>query len=484
MIRAFLKDSVIYAVPALLSRGISIFLIPLYTRVLSPADYGSFDLFMVFSGIISLVVALEISQGVARFYAGEENLDRRAGYASSALWFTVFCYFIFLILSLFFSEYLSLFVMGREELKLVFQVGVLYIALNAIFGLVQSQFRWELKSKQYALASILFSTSSALCAVILAYFKGLGLLGLVIGMAAGAGLGALYGLWKLRNSFKFKFDVGLLREMLIFSTPLVPSSLAVIASIYVDRVMISYFMTVDDVGIFGVGARLASLVGLLMVGFQGALSPLIYTHYRDSDTPGQLAIIFRYFIASALLLSAGISIFSKDILMLMTTSSYYGAASIVVFLAPSALLAQMYIFAPGIGIAKKNHLMIWINLGGLSLSIILNWFLIPLLGIDGAGLSTLLSYVFVFVVYMSCSQRYYPVPHSWRQIWLCSLLCCFFVVFALQFDGGIWERWSLNFLLLLTMFAVFVKLGLIRADELMSIKNMLKGYLRKTREGN
>jgi len=484
MIRAFLKDSVIYAIPALLSRGISIFLIPLYTRVLSPSDYGSFDLLMAFSGVVSLVVAFEVSQGIARFYAGEEDPKRKVNYATSGLWFTIFCYLVFSLVAVAFSDFLSVFVMGREGLASVFQAGLLYMALNAIFSLVQNQFRWELRSKNYAIASLLFSLSSAFGAVTFAYFMNLGLIGLLWGMVLGGGVGTLYGAWNLRKSFRFQFHIVCLKEMLVFSIPLVPSSLAVVASIYIDRIMIKHFMTIDDVGLFGIGVRVASVVGLLMVGFQGALTPLVYTYYRNPETPGQLAAIFRYFIFLALLVCAGISIFAGDILRLMTTSGYYAAASVVVFLAPAVLLAQMYIFAPGIGIAKKTHLMVWINLGGLVSSITLNWLLIPIFGIDGAGLSTLLSYVLVLAAYMYFSQRYYPVPHDWVRILASLLLCCCVVAVVLQLEYGVWEHLFVNFVSLLVMCAAFVKLGLIRVDEIVSVKNMLISYLRKARVGN
>lgn len=479
MIRAFLKDSVIYAIPALLSRGISIFLVPLYTRVLSAADYGSFDLLIAFSSFVSLVVALEISQAVARFYTGTEDKNYKVSYASSALWFTVFCYLVFSVVALAFSKPLSVFVMGRDGLVHIFQLGILYISLNAIFSLVQNQFRWELKGKNYAIASLLLSFSSALGAVVLAYFMKLGLFGLVWGLILGTMIGTLYGLWNLRTSYRLQFDMARVREMLVFSVPLVPAGLAVVASIYIDRIMISYLMTIDDVGLFGVGVRLASIVGLLMVGFQGALTPLVYTYHRNPETPAHLAKIFRYFSAFALLLCAGVSIFAKDILKFMTSPEYYSAATVVAFLAPAALLAQMYIFAPGIGIAKKTHLMIWINLSGLVVSVLLSWFLIPLYGIEGAGVSTLISYIFVFAAYMCSSQLYYPVPHSWFSILVSCLLCCVTVATVLWLDFLGWERWFFNVVSLALLLTAFIGLGLIKMEELVSAKMMLIKFYRK-----
>lgn len=477
MLRAFLKDSAIYAVPAFISRGLSLFLVPLYTRVLSPADYGSLDLLTVFAGIINLTIALEVSQGVARFYAGEQDPARKVAYASSAFWFTLACYSVFAGLMLALADPLAYRIMGQAGLETAFRIGIVSIWINGLFYLIQNQFRWELRSKEYAAISLLMSFVTAGVSVWLAYGLRWGLEGLMIGMVVGSLFGTGLGLWRLRGSFRFRFDATRLREMLAFSTPLVFSGVAVWVSLYIDRLMINHFLSIDEVGLYGIGYRLASIAGLVMVGFQGALTPLVYTHYRKADTPRQLARIFRFFLVFALMVFLGLSLFATDILRVMTTPPFYGGAAVVVYLLPAMLLANMYIFAPGIGIAKRTHYFIWINTGGALLNIALNYSLIPLLGIVGAALATMLSYLTVFTAYMVLSQRLYRVPHRWRPI-----LAGVVVAGALAWwlprlplaDG---ERWGVNLLALVAFIAVAVALGLIRIDELRQGKTMVKAWL-------
>jgi O-antigen/teichoic acid export membrane protein len=416
MLRNYIKDSAIYAIPAFVSRGLSLLLVPLYTRVLSPADYGALDLLMVFANLVNLTVALEVSQGVARFYAGEEDGDRKIGYASSAFWFTLFCYTLFLVAAFFFRTDLSQLVMGRAGSEIYFQIGTIYIWLNGVFYLIQNQFRWELRSLDYTVVSVLVTLITAGLAVSLAYFLQLGLIGLLYGMVGGGLVGCIFGLWRLRNSFRFRFHWDQLQEMLAFSTPLVPSGIAVFISHFIDRIMINHYLTLDEVGLYGIGFRLANVVGLVMVGFQGALTPLVYTYYRDPQTPSQLAQIFRYFLVFALLVFLTLSLFAQELVVLITTPAYYRAAQVVVFLAPAILLSNMYIFAPGISIAKKMHLILWINVCGAALNTFFNWLLIPIYGISGAAVATLLGYGCVFTAYMVYSQRLYFVPHDWIRL--------------------------------------------------------------------
>ena len=119
-IKKFFRDSIIYTIPILFSRGIGLILIPLYAKVLNPADFGSFDLFTAFVSLVNLTVALEVSQGVARFYSEKQVLKRKVIYVSSAFWFTLSCYSIFSIAILIFYSKLSEVVLGQKGLEVTF----------------------------------------------------------------------------------------------------------------------------------------------------------------------------------------------------------------------------------------------------------------------------------------------------------------------------------------------------------------------------
>jgi O-antigen/teichoic acid export membrane protein len=465
MIKSFLKDSAIYMAPTFLSRGLSLILIPLYTRVLQPADFGSLDLFLIFASIVNLTIALEVSQGVARFFAAENDPQKKIAYASSAFWFTFACYIVFTLLMLILSPLVSIFVLGRTGLQLAFQIGIIYIFFNGLFYFVTNQFRWEQRSKHYAIVSLLMPLITSVSSIFLCYFHNWGLLGLLIGMVVGCLSSTVLGLLLLRNTLRFRFDLGRLKEMLAFSAPLVFSGIAVWLSLYVDRMMINYFLSVNDVGLYGIGYRLASIAGLVMVGFQGALTPLVYASYKKPDTPRQLERIFRIFLAFALFIFLALTLFAKDILILFSTPAYYGGSSLVIFLVPAVLLSNMYIFSPGISIAKKTHLIVFINIGGGFVSVLMSFLLISRLGILGAAMATMLTYLAIFIAYTVIGNHYYPIPHNWlRNLSAASLAgaLAFLVPRISQVD-------SIRYLLSLSALAIFVPslfiIGLFRRAE-------------------
>ena len=346
MLKSFLKDSFSYSIPSFFSKGISIILIPLYTRYLSPSDYGVFDMFIVFMNIINLTVSFEITQGVARFYIIENNKNEKVKIASTAFWFSMFCYTIFVIFCFIFSDYFSYLILGNKNSVLIFQIGIFYIYINGLLQLVQNQFRWQLMSYKYMINSVLHIFSTSIITVFLLYYFNLGIIGLFLGLLIGSFLPLILGLIHLRDTFKFTFDKIKLIKLLRFTVPLVPASISVWMTSYVDRIMIQYFHSLNEVGIFGIGFRISSAIMILMVGFQTALTPLIYKHYNDKSTPSQIAFLFKFFLLLIFIFCLITTLFLPDILFYLVSPQFIESQKVIIFLIPSIIFSQLYIFFP------------------------------------------------------------------------------------------------------------------------------------------
>jgi O-antigen/teichoic acid export membrane protein len=432
----------------------------------------------MFANIVNLTIALEVSQGVARFYPQAESSERKKLYASTAFWFTLACYVTFTIIMLTLTPVLAPLVMGKQGLESAFRIGIVYVLFNGLFYLIQNQFRWELRSKTFAAVSLVLSITTAVLSVTFAYIFRMGLEGLLIAMLIGSVFATTLGVFYLRRTIKARFDRKILVEMLSFSSPLVLSGIMVWITLYIDRIMINKLLSLREVGLYGVGYRIASIAGLAITGFQGALTPLVFARQQEPETPAQIASIFRIVVVISLLMFLGLALFAKFILEIFTTPDFYDGAKTVVYLVPAILISGMYVFAPGIGIAKKTKLLVWIGVAGAVLNFALNFLLIPKYGIEGAGLATMLGYLAVFVIQMYFSQMYYKVPHRWVKIipislatWVCTLI-------ATKVFIGPWIRIILN-LILLAIFGLSVfSLGLITSEELRQFKSTVTSRFR------
>lgn len=416
MIGRLLKDSAVYGLAGMLVRGIQIVLIPVYTRFLSPEEYGAMDYLLVFAALANLTVALEISQGVARQFADTLEPAQRRLYASTALWFTVAAFGLFSVVALLFAAPLTQLLLDAQAWKSAFMVAVVAISVNAIFWLLQDLLRWQFKAWGYVVASAVFTLVTAGVGVYLVVVPQLGIAGIFYGQIAGATAGIAASWLFARELYGFSFIWNKCREMLRYSLPLVVSGIAVFANLYIDRIAIKELMGLSEVGLYGIGFRFASVVSLLLLGFQSALTPLIYQNHKQAETPVELARIFRYYLAAALPLILLIGLYARELLWLFTTEQYYAAWQVMPVLAAGILLANLYIFAPGLFLSKKTGHVAGINVAAALLNLALNLVLIPLLGIVGAALATTISALGAICLYMGFSQRLYPVPHDWRRI--------------------------------------------------------------------
>lgn len=473
MLKSFLKDALIYTLPTILSRGIAIFLLPIYTRIASPEELGALDLFLVFGNIVALTVALEISQGIARYIPELSDIKLRIAYSSTGLYFTFFMYAFFSLAAFTFYFELNQFITGKNEYAEIFQLALVYIFLHGFFYYFQSQLRFEGKSIGYAIVSVVYAMLNLVSAFVFGLVYDLGLTAILYSMIVSVLLSSLLGLYFLRRSFGLVFDPGLLKQLLRFSIPLVPASMLVFVSLYVDRYMINQLIGLDSVGQYGVAVRLAAAASLVMIGFQMAITPLIYKHYNEPETPKSLALIFKYFSVFAVFFFLGYSLVVEELLVLLTTPDFYMVANVIPLLVLALFFSNMYVFMPGIAIRKKTYLIFLISLMAAIVNVVLNYLLIPVYGMIGAALATTFGYFLAFLSFIFFSQKLYYVPHKWFSFVLVFVVASAFVYlyFSYFVEMDYLQTLFLRLFAVLLFMVLIFKLKIITSQELLNIKN-------------
>lgn len=467
--------------PTVLSRGIAIFLLPIYTRIANPEELGALDLFLAFGNIVALTVALEISQGIARYIPELSDVKQRLSYSSTGLLFTFFMYTLFFIIASTFHVELNQFVTGKSDYSQFFQLALVYIALHGFFYYFQNQLRFESNSISYAIVSVFYSLTNLVSAFVFGIVYNLGLTAILCSMIVSVLLASLLGLFFLRESLGFVFKLDLLKQLLMFSTPLVPASMLVFVSLYIDRYMINALLDLESVGHYSVAMRLASTASLVMNSFQMAITPLIYKHYNEPETPKNLAVIFKYFVIFAMLFFLVYSLSIEYLLALLTTPDFYLVANVVPLLVLAFLFSNIYVFMPGIGIRKKTHLIFLISIITAVINIVFNYLLIPVFGILGAALATTIGYFIAFLSYIVFSQRLYFVPHKWLSFMILFFTAILFVYlyFSYFIESSHLEKLFTRLLFLLIFLILIFKLKLITSQELLKIKSIAMKKLNR-----
>jgi len=416
MIKTFFKNSFIYTIGNILTRGISIILLPIYTRYLTPAQYGIIDLFSIIASIISLTVALEISQAIARYYQDVETRYEKTAYTSTAFLFTIFMYLLYIIVSLTFADQLTVWILDDINKKNIFLLATFAISTSGVFYFTQNQLKWQIQPKDSVIVSIVNMLVMAIVTLYFLLFKHYQVESIFIGQIVGNILAIFIGIYYAKESYKIIFIYKYLKNMLHYSFPLIFSSISVFISLYIDRIMIKEFLDFNELGIYGIAYRFASVVGIIMIGFQQSLTPLIFKHYKEKDTPQKISQIFNIFIIFSLIIYLGSILFSKEVVELLTTPEYYKSSDIIPFLVLVILLSNMYIFFPGLSIVNKTKLLAILNLFGAIINTILNYYLVQIYGLLGIVYATLMGAFLVLVARVFLSNKYYPLPYVWKKI--------------------------------------------------------------------
>ena len=474
MFKRFLKDSAIYGISTFFARSVVFILLPLYTRLLTANDFGVIELLTVFGNFVNVTVALEVSQALVRFFPEAANEKDKRSYASTALWFTLFAYTIFLVLCNIYSGWISLALLSDASQNQIFVMSLFATWFYGIFYLVQTQLRVELMAVQYAISNLAMNLSSVSSTLIFIIGFGWDAMGVIAGQLIGNIVGFSVSLFYSRHIYAFSFDWNKLRELLVFSLPLVVSSIGSSVLLYANRIVLGGMMSLSDVGLLGVAYRVIAPVNLLVLSIQNAAMPIIFSDYRKPDAPKELARLFLFFVAIALFAFLSMSLFSKELFKLMASSEYQDAVSTTPYLVASALVGGMTLFAPGLYIKKATTIVASVTILSGFLTIIFSYWLIRILGVNGAAIASLLGSTVVFILFMFFSQKYYYVQYDFKK----AAIAVFASIAILAIGSLLRDVNIINFLVKLLALSLFmfllVFLDLIEKNKI----NLLVDYAK------
>jgi len=225
-----------------------------------------------------------------------------------------------------------------------------------------------------------------------------------------------------RRHISLSVNIPILKKMLRFSFPLVWSGLAVYSLTYIDRILIQRFLSLSELGIYGVSFRIASIPLVFMGIVNSSFVPLVYNKYKNSGIKAELEKIYRYVFFIGFAGITFISIFSVELLSIITTPEYLPAYRVMPFLLLSGFLMQFANMFLGLSLAEKTNKIAFIYLFGLIVSFAVNFILIPVLGIFGAAISSSLVALIIFSLQFHFSQKHYFVEIKYQPFLICTLV--------------------------------------------------------------
>src|SRR5215211_2300358 len=380
------RHSAVYGFGSLVSRFIAVLLLPVYTRYLSPADYGLIETLIALSAILTVLLAAGVKSAFFRFYFDEPERPGRLRVIRTSFWFTM-------------------------------ASGTAGLVAGLLLAAPISQLRVEQRSVAYLIATLINLGLTVAATVLLVVVWEQGPIGVIVGNFTGTLLVYAGLLAYRREQLGLELDRPLLREMNRFGMPLVPSALFLWALNFSDRFFLVKLAGPREVGLYSIGVRMASAIILLLAAFRTAWPAFAYSIEDDREAKRTYSFVLTYIVVITSWMALALGVLAPWLVRLLTTEDFYDAERVVAPLAFAAAAFGAYIVVViGIGRARRTRSN-WVITGAAAvLNVALNLLLIPPFGMMGAAIATIGAYGTLFVGMAWKAQRVFPVPYQWRRV--------------------------------------------------------------------
>jgi O-antigen/teichoic acid export membrane protein len=316
---------------------------------------------------------------------------------------------------------LSLAMFGSSELAPAFGVIALIVLVDSFTTIPLSVLRAERRPFGYVAISLTRAIVGLAATVVFVVIVDAGVVGVFLGSLSGALAAFPLGLLALvrAGTPRPRWDGALVRSMLAFSLPLVPTAIAGWVLNLADRPLLQ-LITRDEslVGVYGIGYTAGLAINALFIQpFTLAWGAAYWELAARSDAPSAFARVLTAFAAIAGLVALGLAALGTDVIRFLLRPEFEPARFIVPFSAFGFVLYGVFtIVSAGLNIAGRTRRLPAIMGGAAAVNIVLNLVLIPVIGLYGAALATVVSYGVLALLTERASQRLYPVPWDLRRV--------------------------------------------------------------------
>jgi O-antigen/teichoic acid export membrane protein len=403
-----------YTAASILSKVIAVALLPLYTRYLTPEDYGAAEILFAAVVLASIVVRLGLIEAILRFYYQEDEEPAEVVRSSFAGLFWLSTLGALLLLP--FAGPLS------EALLDESAPGLVRIAIGGLWVLTMWEFmltlfRLEERARAFFVTMILNVLAAIALTVVLVVGLEEGARGLLLGSyAAGGAFVVALIVWQ-RRRLSLRFDRGLLRRLFRFGAPTMPAEVSLYLLNFVDRLIIVRSLGLREAGLYSLAVKFAQAVNVLVRGFQLAWPPLAYSIRDDGEARRAYATIVTLFVAGCAFLVTGLWLFSRWIVRALAAPKFFDAYEAIGLISTAVTLYALYLVLVVIlGRTGRTEFNFPAAIGALVTNVALNLVLVPAMGISGAGLALVVSYLAVLGLMYGFTQRLFPVSYEWGRL--------------------------------------------------------------------
>ncbi len=449
------KQTFIYGLATVLPRVLAVILVPLYTSVMLPEEYGIYATLMAYLILGNVLLSYGMETAFFRFI--NKDVSQQKIIQSTTLTSLSVSTLLFLGIGLLFKNYIATITDFKPEYV---SYGLLILALDALVVLPFVWFRANEKPMKYAVIKIAnvvinlaFNLFFLLALPELAkeseYWNSLWFPESKVAYVFIANLIAsavtLLVLLPLYAKIGFGFSKTIWKQMIKYAFPVLIAGIAFSINEAFDRILLKYLLPENtaeiQVGLYSACYKLGMFMTLFVMAFRLGIEPFFFNHAAQSNAKNTYATITKYFTISGclilLVVIVYIDVFKR---ILIPNSQYWEALKIV----PLILLANLFLgiyhnLSVWYKVTDRTKYGAYISVFAAMVTLVLNYLLIPQLGYMGSAIATLAAYGSMMVLSYLYGRKYYKVPYELKKISGYLLLSIGFSVLSFYiFKGNIW----------------------------------------------
>lgn len=410
------------------ARLIGLLMLPLYTRWLSVDDYGITDIISVYVSFLLGMVTCCITESIFIFPKGQ-TFEKQKEYFSSGLFFSLNALLLTAVL-FFLIDNFSIFLKG-DNIFLKYR-WFIYIMLFSTFlqQYIQQFVRSIDRMRIYSTTGIILTFSTALFSFFL--IPKWGVLGYILSLVVANIVAMLYSAifskvyrYIALNSIKILHC----KNMLKYSIPLVPNSIMWWFVSSFNRPLMEQYWGMHAIGIFAVAGKFPGILSMLFNLFSTSWQISVIEEYGKNGYDSFFNKIFKIVVTGLFICFLIITICSKFIISIFTTSEFYDAWRYIPILTLASVFSAVAALAGStFSATRESKYFFYSSLWGAIVSIIANLILIPRYGIMGTSISVLLSFIIMAFVRILYSWKYVRIVNGFYYSTL--ILFAFLFVFT------------------------------------------------------
>ncbi len=433
-------QTAIYGLPSIVGRLLNYLLVPLHTGVFLPERFGVITEMYAYVAFLVVILTYGMETAYFRFQSKEGANHQRV--FSTALVSLILSTCVFWVVTTVFSQNIAEGINYPDNSEFVVWFAFI-VGMDAISSIPMARLRVEGKAVRFALinfANILvniglnlfwlsyclphFEAGNSNWLINMLYTPEIGVGYVFIANLLASGVKFLL-LSPVVFKIRFAVDRSLLKEMLIYGSPLLISSIAIIVNESADKILLKWLLldelgtdaATKEVGIYGACYKLSIIISLFIQAFRYAAEPFFFSQEKEKNSKEVYATIMNYFVLVCATIFLGVMLYLDVLKHFLGNEAYWEGLHIVpILLFANIFLGIFYNLSVWYKLSGKTQYGAIIASLGALITLVLNLILIPQIGYTGSAWATLVCYASMVIISYHLGQKHFPISYSLKKV--------------------------------------------------------------------